>query len=253
MAKTKTKTKRSPKQATERQIVEAAARRHGVPGWLLWGIYGAENSFSPTTGVTFGLIGSSYEGRTPESGNLAQSADIAAETMARLKRERGSWAAAMLAYSGGDYDISHPRQLARSHPQQGQKLNVDIELGPLDIPFPGPDINPLMPSLPYLDDIGGALSGSGIPGIEQLGEIGQGLAAIAQAIKGIAAFTIGLGKLILSPEGWLRLGKLIGGMYLLYKGLNVIIQQSTGVDVGRTAKGAVKKGGELAALAATVK
>lgn len=245
----RTKTKKAPKQATEKQIVYAAARRHGVPGWLLWGIYGAENSFSPTTGITFGLIGSSYNGRTPHSGNLAESADIAAETMARLKKENGSWAAAMIAYSGGDYDISHPRELARSHPQQGNKLFVDIETPFGNIPTPGPDINPLDPLSP-LKGLGGAageaLSGTGIPGISQVG-------SILKSFEEFTLFFVEAGKLLLTPEGWLRIGKLIAGAYLLFKGLNVLVRASTGVDVARGAKGAVKKGGELAALAATVK
>lgn len=255
----KTKPKRSAKTATEKQVVYAAARRHGVPGWLLWGIYGAENSFTLGNGVTFGLIESSYPqiGRTvKDNNNLAETADIAADLLASLKQEDGSWAAAVAAYSGNSYDISHPRSLARSHPQAGNKINVDLELGPLDIPTPGPDINPLSPLGPLSGlggDVGNALQGTGIPGLQQLGEVGSGLASIAQAIKGIAAFTLGLGKLLLSPEGWLRIGKLLGGAYLLFKGLNIIVQASTGVNVAKGAKSAVKKGGELAALAATVK
>lgn len=257
MPRSNIKPKRSTKQATEKQVVYAAARKHGVPGWLLWGIYGAENSFTLGNGVTFGLIESSYPqiGRTvKDNNNLAETADIAADLLASLKKEDGSWPAAVAAYSGNSYDISHPRALARSHPQQGNKVNVDLELGPLgSIPLPGPNINPLDPLGGLGGQVGEALEGTGIPGVQQLGEVGSGLAGIAQAIKGIAAFTIGLGKLLLSPEGWLRIGKLIGGAYLLFKGLNIIVQASTGVDVAKGAKSAVKKGGELAALAATVK
>ena len=237
---TKTKGKTGRK-ATEKRIVYAAARKHGVPGWLLWGIYGAENSWNPNNGVIFGLISENPK-------NFSEAADIAAQYLARLKHEHGSWGGAVSAYSGGEYTISHPKELAQQHKGQGNTIPVDLELGPLTVPLPGPDINPIFPSKPLLEGILEGEAGTLLKeGAEKtLGVIG---------LQPIAAFFVGLGELILTPEGWVRLAKLIGGAYLLSKGLNIVIRESTGADVGRGAKGLAETGRsakKLAETAATV-
>jgi len=77
--------------------------------------------------------------------------------------------------------------------------------------------------------------------------------ALGKSINNISAFFVGFGELILTPDGWLRLGKLLGGSYLLIKGLNIVIKESTGADVTKGAKDGAKKVAETAALIATVK
>lgn len=82
-----------------------------------------------------------------------------------------------------------------------------------------------------------------------LGIKGVSLDDPLEALKNIAAFFTGLGELLLTPEGWARLAKLIGGAILVLWGLRVVIKESTGTDpVGTAIKGA-----ELAGVAATIK
>lgn len=129
--------------------------------------------------------------------------------------------------------------------KRGAQKMVDLELGPLNVPLPGPDINPLFPSLPYLKG-----------GVEDLGGLAEGLPVVGGPVKAltdISAFFVGLGELVLTPEGWLRLAKLIGGAILALWGLRIVIRESTGTDPVNAATKTATKGAELAALAATVK
>lgn len=65
----------------------------------------------------------------------------------------------------------------------------------------------------------------------------------------IPAFFKGFGELVLTPEGWLRLAKLLGGSIFILWGLRIVIRESTGSD---PVKGAAKAA-EAAAVVATVK
>ncbi len=160
--------------------------------------------------------------------------------------EGGRWE----AHENGAY-----RQfLGKSGVGDGSKF-VDLK-GPLfSIPAPGPDLdftNPLGPLSPInpLDGIpsvqnpfGGASLDNPLGGIE----------ALAKSVNNISAFFVGVGELLLTPEGWVRLAKLLGGVYLILKGLGILIRNSTGVDVAQTAKKTVSKAVETAAVVATVK
>lgn len=143
------------------------------------------------------------------------------------------------AYTNGAY-----RQfLGKSGAGDGTKF-VDA---PFHLPLPGPlDPGNIWEEAEGLGNWGLKLFGGGgdhLPG--KAGQVEEGL----EGVQAIGAFFVGLGELILTPEGWLRLAKLLGGAYLLSKGLNIVIRESTGVDA---AKGA-KKAAETAALIATVK
>lgn len=70
-----------------------------------------------------------------------------------------------------------------------------------------------------------------------------GLGGLAEALSGIAGFFVGLGELILTPEGWKRLGKMIGGAILVLWGLNTLMKVTVGSPVGTATK--------VATLAAT--
>jgi len=111
-----------------------------------------------------------------------------------------------------------------------------------DVPLPGPDFG-FGGGGDIIGKGAGAVAEAGIPGISE----------IAGAVQGVNAFFTGLGELILTPEGWLRVAKLGGGSILIFWGLRVIVRESTGTDPVKAASSTVKKGAELAALAATVK
>lgn len=234
--------KKKPKKVSEKELVYAIAKRHHVPGWLLWGIYGAESTWGTNGDNYFGLIEPEYrmyngKVRKPQNtADLAESADIAAELLYSLKKEHGTWAAAVDAYA--PYSISHPRELSRQH---GNGNFVDF---PLNIPLPGlPGGLETVPGIGgignVIEEVGGTIGEAGIPGVSD----------IASGLSNVAAFFRGLGELILTPEGWARLGKIIGGAILLLWGLRIIIRESTGSDPVHTAT----KVAETAAAVAAVK
>lgn len=67
----------------------------------------------------------------------------------------------------------------------------------------------------------------------------SGLDAIAGVLEAIAKFFVGLGELLLTPEGWLRLGKLIGGGALVAIGTNRLAKDTLGIDpIGSITSGA---------------
>lgn len=69
---------------------------------------------------------------------------------------------------------------------------------------------------------GGDISGGGLEApIKAAGDLASSLADIAR-------FFVGLGELLLTPEGWLRLGKLILGVAALLIATALFIQQLTG-------------------------
>jgi hypothetical protein len=70
-------------------------------------------------------------------------------------------------------------------------------------------------------------------------DLPQPLEQVAKVLERIAQFFAGLGELLLTPEGWGRLAKLIGGALLLAFGINRLAKLSLGVDPAGTAvKGA---------------
>lgn len=235
---------KKPNKATEKQIVYAAAKRHGIPGWLLWGIYGAENSWDPTNGVQFGLIETTYpqlnggHGRTvKDPNNIIETSDVAAELIASLAKERGGIGQAVLAYSGNEYSISHPRELASSNSSQGKMVDLFGTLGEI---FGNPG------GFGGQESYSGA--GAGASGLvnklaEETG--GFGLSGLLTPLTTIAEVFKSVGELLFTPEGWVRLGKLIGGAILFLWGLNTLVQGSK--VAGKTSSG-IGKALEIAAV-----
>lgn len=113
----------------------------------------------------------------------------------------------------------------------------------------------------FQDSMPGPLGPLGDLGSEGLGLLGKAGEAVdipvvsdlTQSLARISAFFVGLGELMLTPQGWLRLGKVIGGLFLLLWGLRIIIREATGTDPVGAAKRTATKVGEAAALAATIK
>lgn len=167
----------------------------------------------------------------------AVSAPCATRMAIKLSEDGTSW-------DGGKWEAhengAYRQFLGKSGVGDGTKF-VDA---PFHLPLPGP----LDPGNIWeeAEGLGGAIGGifGGDPG-GLSGKAGE----IEGGIRGVAAFFVGLGELILTPEGWLRLAKLLGGAYLLSKGLNIVIRESTGVDAAQ----GVKKAAETAAVVATIK
>jgi hypothetical protein len=238
--------KQVPSQVTQKQLVTAIAKKHGVPPWLLWGIYGAESTYGTNGNNYFGLIEPEYKmangnTRVPHNtANLAESADIAAELLASLKKEHGSWAAAVAQYA--PYSIQHPKELSRGGGEQGKHL-VSFQSGIES--FGGNALEYLVPGLGFggagkLEEGAGKAAEeaakSGVPGLQQAGEVGSFLSKAS--------------KLLFTPEGWLQVGQVIGGVVLIGWGLHHLIDASTGVNV---ASATAKKAAKAAEVAAVVK
>lgn len=231
------------KPASEKEVVYAAAKRHGIPGWLLWGMYGAENSWDPNNGVQFGLIETTYpqlnggKGRTVKNPrNIAETSDIAAELIASLKKEHGGLAGAVLAYSGGEYSISHPQQLANSNSSKGAMVPVSL----LEEAIGGSLLGPL----------GKAVGGAGIlgEGAEAAGGAlaeATGLDGLLGPLEDVGQFFRAAGELLFTPEGWVRLAKMVGGAILFLWGLENLIGASKVVNKTTSTAGKVA---EIAAL-----
>lgn len=154
--------------------------------------------------------------------------------------------AVKLSKRGRDFSAwdCHPDSVARSGTSTGDATykNILASFDPLD---PKDWLQPWAPGESFPGE--GAAPGLGdIPPFKEAKDLG---AALGQ----IAAFFVGFGELLLTPDGWLRLGKLLGGSYLVIKGLNIVIKESTGADVTKGAKDGAKKVAETAALIATVK
>jgi hypothetical protein len=232
----KTKTK---KKFTQKQIVNASARRHGVPTWLLWGIYGAESTYGTNGNNYFGLIEPEYRmangnvRRPKNTADLAESSDIAAELLASLKQEHGSWAGAVAQYA--PYSINHARELSTGGREQaGQTANVGFFESIPEGPLAGKIVEGI------LGTGGGAVG-------EAAGKVGE-KALDATGLGGIAEFTKTLSKFLFTPQGWLQIGQVSGGIILIGWGLHHIIQTASGVNPTHTVTHAATKAAEVAAI-----
>lgn len=88
---------------------------------------------------------------------------------------------------------------------------------------------------------GGGLLGDTLSIPNPISSIEDAIARVAAVLEGIAAFFIGLGELLLTTDGWIQLGKIIGGAIMLFMGVSRLILVGTGVQVPRIG-GAVKVG-----------
>lgn len=152
------------------------------------------------------------------------------------------------AYTNGSYR----QYLGKSGVGNGSKAKaVDFKTPLGTIPAPGPNFdftNPLGPLSP-VNPLEGIPSVQNPFGGSSLSNPLGGIEALAKSVNNISAFFVGLGELILTPEGWVRTAKLGGGSILILWGLRVVIRESTGSDPVKT----VTKAAEAAAVVATVK
>lgn len=173
----------------ERATIEKIFTEHGLPGYIGWGIYGAESSYGKvglgrTGGFGFGLIEPSYNGKSPREGQLYYNAEIAAETLEGLLRSEGGLANAVWAYSGHSYHLGHLAELGHAGGSGGNFHESHPGAGPEGLIEPG---------------IGGELN----------------LPSIPNPLEAIGNFF----SLLTSGETWLRIGEVLAGVILLFLGL----------------------------------
>lgn len=128
-----------------------------------------------------------------------------------------------------------------------QQATAQLVDAPFHLPLPGP----LDPGNIWEEAEGaigglGDLFGGGSPNLP--GAAGK-VEGIIGGVAQIAKFFAGLGELLLTPKGWLRLGKIIFGSIAVLWGVHILIRQTTGTDVA----GGAKKVAEGAVAAATIK
>lgn len=111
-------------------------------------------------------------------------------------------------------------------------VDVETPVGP-NIPFPGPNVDPLAP-----------FDAAPKAGLEALKSPGSVLGGIGE----VAKFFTEASKLLFTPEGWLQIGQVSGGVILIGWGLHRLVNVSTGVNVAGQAKHAGLKAAELAAV-----
>lgn len=84
-----------------------------------------------------------------------------------------------------------------------------------------------------LDDVTGAAGDVLGAAGDAASAIPDAISRVAEVIEGIARFFIGLGELLLTPEGWLRVGKLTFGVVALWFGLARLADAVSGGAISR--------------------
>jgi soluble lytic murein transglycosylase-like protein len=115
--------------ADQKAIVDEAAKAHGLPGWVLQGVWGMETDFGKNVATSsagavgdFQFIPSTAKvygypmTNTPNAQQFTQQANIAADYLSKLKQSTGSWDAALKSYSGGGYGVKEVQAKATSAP-----------------------------------------------------------------------------------------------------------------------------------------
>lgn len=229
------------KKLTPKALTAAAAVEYGVPFWLLWGIAGAESTWGRGGTNLFGLLDAA------EGANISDwrsSSRQAAKTLAGLKRQYGTWSAAVEHYSGNSYTISHPKELAgqegvtpaNSNAVAGRQLTglgedllpgtagkvAENLLNPLHLqPFGGDGNKPGHLDGPQLN-----------PFVDPSEKSGSGLFAfpeeLIQAGSAITAFL----SMLTDINFWIRVGLAVGAFILIYMGLHSLTGQGPGVSSG---------------------
>lgn len=222
---------------TPKQMTAAAAAKWHVPYWLLWGVKVAETG---STGTGIGQVSSTgaqgpfqFEPETAAAygvnvNNFQSSADGAAHYLHDLKKEHGTWDAALRAYSGGGYGVAHVKAGAKgagltpanSQQKAGAEL-VDLEApGGINIPFPGPNV----PVTPF----------------QGLGGVGGGILSSPEELLQAADSARNLFEMLTDVHFWIRVGEAIAALILIYMGLHSLTGQ--GPSPSGAAKTAVEAG-----------
>lgn len=82
----------------------------------------------------------------------------------------------------------------------------------------------------------------GVPNVGGLSGIGDALSFFTHA-----------SELLFTEQGWIRVGKMVGGSILLFWGLRIIAREGTGTDPVRAGSNVAKKAAEVAGTVAVVK
>lgn len=192
--------------ALSRGTVEAIFEKHGIPGWVGWGTYGAESSYGTAVndgGHGFGLIEASYGAAGRPTNNDIHNAEVSAKLYQHLIKEHGGLDQAVEAYSGREYSVTHIQELGKA----GKKATgAFAEAG--NEKDQGAN--------------GGILST--IPGAETAAN------AIKNTVSPLTAITGFIAKLF-DPKTWLRIGKGIVGFMLLAFGALTLMKVLLGVDI----------------------
>jgi hypothetical protein len=213
--------------------IARAAKRWGVPPWILVGMYGIETSFGRNVAVSsagaqgpFQFLASTGAMFPGDERKFGPAAESAAHYMHDLKQQYGSWDAALQHYSGGGYGLAEVRDSFHSAP-------ADLKLpGPIpDIGLPGPDIG----------------GGGGLPGIPSPGD----LLSFPGEIVDAASAMVALFKLLSDIQTWIRLGEAIAGVILIHMGLKGLSGEYSAVVEG--GKSAASRASRDLAMAAVVK
>lgn len=209
--------------AQQAQAIKEAAASAGIPVWVLLGVYGAESSYGTAYqhgGTTYGYFGLTSPGLWNPSMSFGQDAQTAANLLAKLFKQHGSWDAALQAYSGGGYGESHVMSEATNAPSALKQAigNLATGTGIFTIPVQGAQA------------VAGAASSA-------VGAVGSAVSA-----------TESIAQLITSGSFWLRILEGIAAVVLLVLGLRAL----SGGDGNPVTlvTGAAKKGAQAAAVAA---
>ena len=110
----------------------------------------------------------------------------------------------------------------------------------------------VLASLPqeFLEDAEGIINPLGkIAGVPGVGEIGNAVSGLGDLVS----FFQHASELLFTEQGWIRIGKMGGGVILILWGLRVVIREGTGSDPVRSVAKAGEKAAEVAGTVAVVK
>jgi Transglycosylase SLT domain len=166
-------------------IVAAAAKKYGIPNWVLWGVYGMETSFGADVNTSsagavgsFQFLPSTARGygypvtNATDPTTFTAQADAAAHYLSDLYHQTGSWNTALEHYSGGGYGQS-----------QVQAKGGTSGINPANIPGVG----------------------AAIQAVNSAGDVASSAASVVGFLT--------------SPTNWLRIGEVIIGVLLILMGL----------------------------------
>lgn len=184
--------------------IASAASTYQVPAQLLAGVYGRESTFGTAYSPgqkTFGYFGLTSPGLWNPSFTFQQDADTAAKTLSTLFKEKGSWDAATLAYSGGSYNANEAEGTASRNVSLLSSLATAIVSLPTGAKTPPDAKGPTT-------GIAGTLDKS-------VTDAGNTVSTAASSADAVAGFLGDLTK----PATWLRILKIVGGVVLIIMGL----------------------------------
>jgi hypothetical protein len=259
--------RKSHPRLTKPQILAAAARKWHVPLWVLYGVWGIESTFGEDPAAQhpnsaeaegdFQFIPGTAAAYGVNVNSFASSANGAAHYLHDLKKERGSWAAAIEGYGGG-YTAADVKAMAKKRgvtPRNSEKRReralvkaaaangapispkaTTLPVGIFEKIFPGklgeaiePPPHPFSEGSAEIPNAGGSL-------LDFPGELLQSATAVTAIIT-----------TLLDIHFWIRVGMALGAFILLYMGLQALTGQ------GPSAGDVARRSAETATAVAAVK